>query len=93
LASFLQEVGRGEEALEQIERALDEEPDFLAARLMRTRLLLERGEITRAGKEWDRVQQLRRILATYRPDSPYAADITRDSPALDRLLEEKSRRT
>ena len=81
LAGFLHEVGRDAEALGEIDKALTEEPHYLTARLLRTRLLLEQGQNEQARTSWQAVQDTRRMLSSYRPDSSYAADISRD-PAL-----------
>ena len=89
MAGFLRELGRRREALEQVNRALVEEPGFLSARLLRACLLLEEGDRTGARQGWREARALRERLLTYRPDSAYAVDITRDHPPFEQLLQER----
>jgi len=89
LANFLRELGRLPEAQSHLRRALEEEPGFLGARLFLASLLLEGGDREGAQKEWLEVLSVRRKLLTYRPESAYAADISRDHPALERLLRDR----
>ncbi len=89
MAGFLRDLGRGPEALAQVKEALMEEPGFLAARLLLASLLLEEGDREGALREWRGAASLRMRLLTYRPESPYATDITRDDPELERFLTER----
>jgi tetratricopeptide (TPR) repeat protein len=89
LAGFLQELGRRPEAIDQLRRALVEEPGFLRARLALASLLLEGGDPEGARREWLEAASARRKLLTYRPDSVYSVEIVRDEPALERLLQER----
>jgi hypothetical protein len=67
--------------------ALREEPNYLTARLLATRLLLEEGRREEALTSWGAARKSRSILSTYRPDSPYASDIVRDPAPLRTSLE------
>ena len=87
MAVFLREVGRGPEAAEQLKLALEEEPNYLSARLLMTRLLLEQGDRAAALHSWRRAQEIRAAVVNYRPDSGYSADIVRDSASLREALE------
>ena len=89
LAGFLRDLGRRPEARAQLRRALEEEPGFLGARLLLASLLLEGGDREGARREWQEALSLRRELLTYKPESGYAADISRDHPALERLLRDR----
>jgi O-antigen ligase len=87
LAGFLHEVDRRDESARQIRMALREEPNYLTARLLATRLLLEEGRREEALTSWGAARKSRSILSTYRPDSPYASDIVRDPAPLRTSLE------
>ena len=87
LAGFLHEVGRGKESARQIRMALQEEPNYLTARLLATRLLLEEGRRSEAITQWGEVEKARSLFATYKPDSAYAFDIARDPAPLRTALE------
>jgi hypothetical protein len=88
LAGLLRTLGMRREALEQVERSLEEEPGFLSARLLRAILLLEGGDRKGAEEEWKGARTLREKLLSYRPESPYAFDITRDFPSFEQHLQE-----
>ncbi|MCI0410298.1 MAG: hypothetical protein L0191_17350, partial [Acidobacteria bacterium] len=87
LAGFLHEVGRQKESARQIRMALQEEPNYLTARLLVTRLLLEEGRRSEALTQWGEVEKARSLFATYKPDSAYAFDIARDPAPLRTALE------
>ncbi|MCI0567537.1 MAG: O-antigen ligase family protein [Acidobacteria bacterium] len=87
LAGFLHEVGRQKESARQIRMALQEEPNYLTARLLVTRLLLEEGRRSEALTQWGEVEKARSLFATYKPDSAYAFDIARDPAPLRTSLE------
>ncbi|PYQ12466.1 MAG: hypothetical protein DMH00_06300 [Acidobacteria bacterium] len=87
LASFLLEVGRGRPAVEELDRALREEPDYLTAQLLKARILLDLGDRGEAQRSWRQAGKIRSLLATYRADSGYAMDVTRDPGALRESLE------
>jgi O-antigen ligase len=88
LAGFLRDLGKGREALEEVEKALREEPGFLSARLLKACLLVEAGDRKGAREEWERAGSLRRSLASYRPESSYARDITRDFEPFEQFLKQ-----
>ncbi|HEV8335741.1 MAG TPA: O-antigen ligase family protein [Candidatus Polarisedimenticolia bacterium] len=88
MATFLNEIGRGQEALVEVRKALREEPGFLAARLLAALLLQASGDLGAAKGEWERARDIRHGLLTYRPDSVYAADIVRDVPPYEARLRE-----
>ena len=89
LATFQWSLGRVEAALQEVDRALGEEPSYLTARLLRIRLLLENGSRDEAREEWRRSRLLKNNLSTYRPESPYAAELVRENEAEARWLEDR----
>ena len=89
LADFLREVGRRSEALEQVAKALGDEPAFLLARLFRAQILLEAGETEKARGEWRVASQLHHDLASVSPESPYATDLLRWPTQLAGALRER----
>lgn len=88
LAAFQWDLGWAEAALQEVDRALGEEPSYVTARLLRIRLLLEQGSRDEAREEWGRLRVLKKTLSTYRPESPYAADIVRENEGEARWLED-----
>ncbi|HEV8375520.1 MAG TPA: hypothetical protein VGR38_04715, partial [Candidatus Polarisedimenticolia bacterium] len=87
LAGFLRELGRTQQALSELTEAVREEPAYLTAHLLRTRILLDRGEKEAAIQSWSQANSVRDALATYRADSSYAFDLTRDPTALREEIE------
>ena len=82
LGGVLHLAGRNAESARQMVLALHEEPKFLSARYLLSRLLKEGGDQSAAETEFRRAEAVRSELANYRPDSGYARDITRDPAAL-----------
>src|SRR5262245_46320768 len=87
LGGLLHEVGRSEESSRQMVLALHEEPRYLTARYLLSRLLMERGDRAAAAGEFRKAETIRAELASYRPDSGYARDISRDPASLRLSLE------
>ena len=87
LATLLHEVGRQAEAARQLHLALQEEPNFLTARLLAIKLLLEEGNRPQAQASWEMAGKIRSTLSNYRADSAYASDISRDPTSLRTALE------
>jgi O-antigen ligase len=79
-AGHLVYLGRESEALASLRKALALEPNFRRARLLEVEILLrqDRPEETSLALEALRATDAR--LDGYRPDSGYAADLTRDAP-------------
>jgi O-antigen ligase len=87
LGGFLHAVGRDAESARQMVLALQEEPMYLRARYLLCRLLAAGGDSAAAGREFRRAEAIRSELASYKPDSGYARDISRDPEELRRFLE------
>lgn len=87
LGGFLHEVRRGAESARQMVLALHEEPSYLSARYLLSRLRLESGDEESARSEFWKAEEIRAALAGYQPDSPYARDISRDPASLRQALQ------
>jgi O-antigen ligase len=87
LAGYLRSIGRAEQAVSELRRALRDEPDYMTARLLMTRFLLDLGKRGEALASWREAITTQARLTTYRADSTYAYDLTRDQPALREALE------
>jgi O-antigen ligase len=88
LAGHLDHFGQQEEALGALGRALQLEPNFIGAEVLRCDILLRLGRTEEARRALQQVRQAGERLRGYRPASSYAAEIVADRPLERQRLEQ-----
>lgn len=86
-AGFLSDQGRLEEALVETGLALRLEPNFVRVRILEGTILLRLGRREEAAAALRALEQSRKALASYLPDSGYAREIVADNPPARERLE------